>query len=324
MQVGTTLSWDTIYEPEKRRVISPVSRVWSVAWGGYVLFDWDTFFAATLAGIGDKDLAYANALEILREETPQGFVPNYARAGNWKSSDRSEPPVGAITVLGLYKKFHDRWFLEDAFEPLLRGIAGGRSIAICTATSHWGSDGDNQPEPSGRRSRGTWQGAIYESGLDNSPMYDGTFYNPQTHLLEYADVGLMSMYIADCDALAEIADALEKAPEAKELRDRSARYRAKLATMWDEKAGHVSEQESAYGRKQHTAFADKLLSHAGARGYYGAGEDDGGEAPAECRKGVLGRVGHSCHRAGRSGIQGSELLAGQNLGSDELSRVSRT
>ena len=100
----------------RQRVISPVSRVWSVNWGGYVLFDWDTFFAATMASIGDKDLAYANALETLREETPQGFVPNYARAGNWKSTDRSEPPVGAITVLGLYQKFHDRWFIEDAFD----------------------------------------------------------------------------------------------------------------------------------------------------------------------------------------------------------------
>ena len=237
MQVGTTLSWDTIYEPEKRRVISPVSRVWSVAWGGYVLFDWDTFFAATLASIGDKDLAYANALETLREETPGGFVPNFARAGNWKSSDRSEPPVGAITVLGLFEKFHDRWFIEDAFEPLLRWNRWWAEHRDLQGYLTLGSDGDNQPINLLDTSHGTWQGAIYESGLDNSPMYDGTFYNPQTHLLEYADVGLMSMYIADCDALAEIADALEKAPEAKEVRDRSARYRAKLATLWNEKAG---------------------------------------------------------------------------------------
>ena len=79
--IETTLGWDTIYEPEKQRVISPVSRVWSVGWGGYVLFDWDTFFAATMAGIGDKDLAYANALETLREETPQGFVPELRAGG---------------------------------------------------------------------------------------------------------------------------------------------------------------------------------------------------------------------------------------------------
>jgi neutral trehalase len=48
---------------------------------------------------------------------------------------------------------------------------------------------------------------------------------------------MTSLYIADCDALAEIADTLGKVTEAKELGDRAERYRAKLATLWDEKAG---------------------------------------------------------------------------------------
>jgi putative isomerase len=247
--IETTIGWDTIYDPEKARVISPVSRVWSVGWGGYVLFDWDTFFAATLSGIGSKDLAYANALEILREETAAGFVPNYARAGNWKSSDRSEPPVGAITVLGLYEKFHDRWFLEDAFEPLLkwnRWWAEHRDIQGYLA---WGSDGQNQPENLDDHSRGTREGAILESGLDNSPMYDDSTYYAQSHVLEYGDVGLMSLYIADCDALARIADALGKPAESKELQDRAARYRAKLATMWDEQAGIFLNLDLHTGRK---------------------------------------------------------------------------
>jgi hypothetical protein len=235
--IETTLGWDTIYEPSGRRVISPVSRVWSVGWGGYVLFDWDTFFAATMAGIGDRDLAYANALEILREETPQGFVPNYARAGEWKSFDRSEPPVGAITVLGLYRQYHDRWFLQDTFEPLLkwnRWWAAQRDVEGYLA---WGSDGSTEPQNLDDGSRGTRQGAILESGLDNSPMYDDSTYDAQKHVLEFADVGLMSMYIADCDALAEIADAIGKTDDAKELRERAARYRGKLATLWDDKAG---------------------------------------------------------------------------------------
>jgi len=45
------------------------------------------------------------------------------------------------------------------------------------------------------------------------------------------------MYIADCDALAKIAEALGKTAEMKELKERAARYRAKLATLWDETAG---------------------------------------------------------------------------------------
>ena len=235
--IETTLGWDTIYEPERERVISPVSRLWSVNWGGYVLFDWDTFFAATLAAIGDKDLAYANALEILREETPAGFVPNYARTFGWKSVDRSEPPVGAITVWGLYERFHEKWFLADAFEPLMRWNRWWAAHRDMDGYLTWGSDGDNEPADRDDHDRGTREGAILESGLDNSPMYDSAVYNEKTHVLEFADVGLMSLYIADCDALAKIATELGKTAEAKELTDRAARYREKLATLWDDKAG---------------------------------------------------------------------------------------
>jgi putative isomerase len=235
--IATTLGWDTIYEPSHQRVVSPVSRVWSVNWGGYVLFDWDTFFAATMAAIGDHDLAYADAIETLRESTVQGFVPNYARAGGWKSFDRSEPPVGAITVLGLYKKFHERWFLEEAFTPLLNWNRWWSEHRDMQGYLVWGSDGENDPGNLDDDSRGTRTGAILESGLDNSPMYDTATYNPQSHLLEYADVGLMSMYIADCDALAEIAEVLDRRSEASELKERSARYRSKLATLWNEREG---------------------------------------------------------------------------------------
>ena len=235
--IQTTLGWDTIYEPEGDRVMSPVSRSWSVDWGGYVLFDWDTFFAATLAAIGDRDLAYANAIETLREATPAGFVGNYARSRGWKSFDRSEPPVGAISVLGLYRKFHDRWLLEETFTPLLvwnRWWHENRSAGMYL---EWGSDANNQPENVDDSSRGTRQGAIFESGLDNSPMYDAGVFDEKTHRLEIADVGLMSLYVADCEALAEIAAVLSKPLEEKELRERAEHYRASLVSLWDEKTG---------------------------------------------------------------------------------------
>jgi putative isomerase len=235
--IQSTLGWDTIYEPERGRVISPVSRLWSVGWGGYVLFDWDTFFAATLASIGSRDLAYANAIEILHETTPAGFVPNYARAGNWKSFDRSEPPVGAITVLGLYNKFHDRWFLDDTFAPLLIWNRWWQQNRRAGDYLVWGSDGENPPGNPDDHARGTRAGAILESGLDNSPMYDTAAFDEQSHHLQMADVGLMSLYVADCDALAEIAAALDKSAEEKELKERADVYRKSLASLWEEKMG---------------------------------------------------------------------------------------
>lgn len=247
-EIETTLGWDTIYDPENERVISPVSRIWSVNWGGYVLFDWDTFFAGSLAAVGDKDLAYANVVEILREETPEGFVPNYARAGGWKSTDRSEPPVGAITVLGLYERFHDRWLLEQTFAALMRWSRWWAAHRNVDGYLVWGSDPLAAPVDPDDGWRGTREGAILESGLDNSPMYDGAGFDAATHRLLMGDVGLMSLYIADCDALAQIAEVLGKAAEAKELRGRAALYRAKVATMWDEKEGIFLNRDLATGK----------------------------------------------------------------------------
>jgi len=68
-------------------------------------------------------------------------------------------------------------------------------------------------------------------------MYDASTYDPGTHLLEFADVGLMSLYIADCDALASIADSLGRKQEAGELRNRSAQYGTKLESLWSPTAG---------------------------------------------------------------------------------------
>lgn len=250
-EIQTTLGWDTIFDPENQRVISPVSRIWSVSWGGYVLFDWDTFFAGSLAAVGDRDLAYANVVEILREETPEGFVPNYARAGGWKSTDRSEPPVGAIMVLDLYEHFHDRWLLEETFEPLLRWNRWWAANRDMDGYLVWGSDPLAEPVDPDDAWRGTREGAILESGLDNSPMYDDAPFDAVTHRLRLGDVGLMSLYIADCDALAQIADEIGKGAEAKELRGRASRYRARLATMWDEKAGIFLNRDLTTGESSH-------------------------------------------------------------------------
>jgi putative isomerase len=246
--IESVVGWDTIYEPTQARVISPVSRLWSVSWGGYVLFDWDTFFAASLAAVGDRDLAYADAIEMLREATPAGFVPNYARAGGWKSFDRSEPPVGASTVLDLHRKFHDTWFLRDTFEPLLRWNRWWSEHRDYGGYLVWGTDADNRPLNPDDHAVGTLQGAKYESGLDNSPMYDNAPFDANSDRMLLADVGLMGLYVADCDALATIADELDRPAEAKELRERGERYRAKLQTLWDEPVGMFLNKDLATGK----------------------------------------------------------------------------
>jgi putative isomerase len=93
------------------------------------------------------------------------------------------------------------------------------------------------------------QAAMYESGLDNSPMYDGVPFNPSTNVLELADVGLMSFYVADCRALAEIARLLGRDADAAEVRTRGAAYAGKLGELWDDEAGIFLNRRTDTGEK---------------------------------------------------------------------------
>jgi hypothetical protein len=230
----TILAWNLIYDPENDRAISPVSRLWNANWGGYVLFDWDTYFAAFMYSLFDEDLAYANAVEVTKGWTRRGFVPNFSSAYHLKSEDRSQPPVGSLMSLEIYKRHRKTWFLEEVYEELLTWNRWWPGARECKGALCWGSD------PAVQILDGTqneWQAALYESGLDNSPMYDGVPFDKETHLLALADVGLTSLYVADCDALAEIATILGHREDVSELRSRSRRYAIGLRTLWDERRG---------------------------------------------------------------------------------------
>jgi hypothetical protein len=80
------------------------------------------------------------------------------------------------------------------------------------------------------------QGAKYDSGLDNSPMYDDAPFNPQTNMMELADVGLTGLYILDCECLADLADIIGRS-EGAELRKRAELSKTGLEEMWDEDFG---------------------------------------------------------------------------------------
>ena len=110
----------------------------------------------------------------------------------------------------------------------------------------WGSSAVDPPLKSDFATN-AWQGAAYESGLDNSPMYDSIPFNKQTHMLELADAGLMGLYVMDCDALAEIADVLGKGKEAGELKERGEYYRKNLSQLWDDKAGIYKNKRTDTG-----------------------------------------------------------------------------
>ena len=64
-----------------------------------------------------------------------------------------------------------------------------------------------------------------------------TQFNPNAHMLNLASVDLMSLYIADCKKLAEIADILGHSEDKAELLERAEKYSDKLVSLWDENTG---------------------------------------------------------------------------------------
>lgn len=253
----SALGWDTVYDAKHDRVISPVSRLWSIGSGGYVLFCWDNFFAGFMASLGNRELAYSNLREILEEQTQEGFVPNFAYATGQCSADRSQPPVGSAMLLETYRIHGEKWIVEELYEDLLRWncwFAEHRmngSGALC-----WGSE--EIPVKYGNRWETTGVhdtfGAALESGLDNSPMYDDVPFNKETHRLELEDVGLTGLYILDCRSLIDLAKLIGRDEDIARLQERMEKACAGLEGLWDEENGFY------YNRRRDTGEFSRRIS----------------------------------------------------------------
>ncbi|MBQ3079338.1 MAG: hypothetical protein IJC48_04960 [Clostridia bacterium] len=235
-----SLAWDTVYDANHDRVISPVSRLWSIRSGGYVLFCWDNYFAGFMAGLGSRELAYSNLIEITNEMTADGFVPNAAWGSGWTSRDRSQPPVGSSMVLETYRRYKEKWLLEALYPKLLTwntwwidnrmaesgALSWGSNPYEPILDSYWEKTGVNDTF-----------GAALESGLDNSPMYDNIPFDKEKHVMKLEDVGLTGLFILDCESLATIAEILEKEEDAALLMNRLETAQKGLDGLWDEENG---------------------------------------------------------------------------------------
>jgi len=250
--IQSVFAWNTIYDHVNDRIFTPVSRSWCTG-NGFVLFEWDTYFGCYQLSLDNKDLAYANLIAITKEITSNGFVPNFTTEKN-QSTDRSQPPVGSMVLNEIYKKCGDKWIVDLLFEDLLTWNRWWPKSRDDGGYLCWGSDPiPITPEMGNldKKAVNKMQGAKYESGLDNSPMYDAIGFDTTTHLMRLADVGLISMYIMDCQALAELAVVMNKPAIRKELLDRAEKYGKSLETLWDESSGIYLNKNLETGELSH-------------------------------------------------------------------------
>jgi glycogen debranching enzyme len=83
--------------------------------------------------------------------------------------------------------------------------------------------------------------------MDNSPIFDGVPFDAETHLLAASDVGLVSLYVTDCAALACLARLLGRESEAAELETRRAGYADRLQELWHAADGIFANRRTDTG-----------------------------------------------------------------------------
>ena len=239
------VTWNTLYDARRRLVSSPVSRDWCADWKSVSVFCWDTFLVGALASVESPELARLNFEAVTAAIDALGMVPNYYFSHGAASRDRSMPPLGASMIWKTQAPAPDRRWLRDIFPRLARWheFWMARRDGDGDGLLEWGSDAAPeyafpqmlQDNPQLQHSA---KCAMYESGLDNSPMYDDAVFNAGACTLELADIGLNAYYALDCEALAAIADCVGKRTAARRYRAEYEQMKARVnERLWDEAAG---------------------------------------------------------------------------------------
>jgi len=241
--IGNSMFWNSLYVPSLGLEFPSISRNWAHGFGGWVVGEWDCFFGSLLTSLEDPLQTSAGVRAILLAQSPNGVVPN-VDAANGTSPDRSQPPVGSYIVLKNYerspdieqlrwayprlKKWHEWWLANRGDgQPWRDGNHNG--------LLEWGSDRGATFSVGGR---GFLVQAKWESGMDDSPMYDDVAYNPKTYTMELDDVGLTSLYALDAECLAKIAAILGHEDDSRRLVAEYDRVKSQVRKLlWNEQDG---------------------------------------------------------------------------------------
>jgi hypothetical protein len=187
-------------------------------------------------------MAYSNVIQSFKSKTAEGYLANCA-GGGYKDQDRTEPLVGAKVLLDLYKRYNETWIVELLFEDALEWVEWTARMRTAAHDGLYTLRSFNERQGSA----GGMQEARYESGLDNSPMYDCAskdqqdkcdFWDVESGTMRLVDTDMSSMAANEAYALAELADAIGRSTDAAQLRTRADGYASAIrAKLWDEARG---------------------------------------------------------------------------------------
>ena len=303
--VRAACMWNLIWVPSESGPVLPVDRQWDLSRSPisddfrYTMFQWDNHFASYMlersvgpnasaadAGLA-RSVALSNLISTVRStKTARGFGSNYA-AGGSKSVDRSEPPQAARVLHTIVSECGGgcTWVAELLLDDLvdwsdwfvaerslqMSSKSSGNSTLISLGSSKVAGYTDFSPD--------TVQGARFESGLDNSPMYDCTggpanqtstapgepscaaLFDVASQQMQIADVGMSAMVASEARFIALLARMLPgRAALAARMDARADGLAAALsAHAWNEDLGaFVNRFRPGTGFNESSAFVARV------------------------------------------------------------------
>lgn len=184
------LFWNMSYNPRNKTAFLPVTKSWvemmenimeidPAKRGGPLLFNWDTAFAAIISAPFNTELAADLVLKMISYMDDSGRLPQFVLDDY--SSDRTNPPIIFLAAWTVYLYSKDREFLSTCYYKLKKyyNFLKNKRTSFKPYVMAWGADSRSAAEPSGGGAGGKRPGpvtgktgAAYESGLDDSPMWD--------------------------------------------------------------------------------------------------------------------------------------------------------
>ena len=190
------------------------------------IFCWDSFFNGLMATYDNPEMAKATFRAILKGALPNGMIGNVRHWSMPSSTGNSQPPVGSMCIWRSHLLRPDIDFLREVY-PTLK------------AWNDWWMKYRNPRKDSllaWGASNGSLQIAMYETGWDDTPHFQGVKMVGTT-MNAYA-VDLCAMWAMDAHYLSLIADAIgEKEAARRHQRDAEQMNRRINERLWNEELG---------------------------------------------------------------------------------------
>jgi hypothetical protein len=235
-RMGHAVRWNLCYDMAGKDIFLAVSRSWVQMMAqmaslpdyrrGPLIFGWDSALSALLVSRTEATLGRAIVRSVLSRQQPDGRLPFVSLGPH--DGDRCAPPLLSLAAWYLSydgsteftaevfpKLAQAHRYLMDHREPRKDGL-------LC-----WGND---KKKSSPLRIEG-WVGAAYESGMDNSPMWEELGFDEEHQTLGLACLDLCSMAALSARILAALAERVGDDP-APFVEDYRRVYHAVNSRLW--------------------------------------------------------------------------------------------